>query len=373
MHNDTKPPATETTLQSNQRIQSLDALRGVAVSGVFAVHLLHSPAFAEWLYPELRTVFVFGMFGVDLFYVLSGFFITQAILSVTTWQASAFLLARVRRIYPAYLACLVIMALPSFMPAAGISSTALAGLALHVVMAQNLIPGVPALFNPVFWTLGVEFPYYLVMMALAPLFRSAQHFLPTVAAMILLALVFKAGVFVFVPVESMSGLARFFASTQVLGALDTFALGGLASYVARKLMKQSRLRDLSWRWAFLFAGTAGLVLCVTSVMSHFKDFWSDAFIVIFWRALLASTFAAFIISCAGLKDNRWLRWTGLPWLGKISFSFYLWHYPIFMSLEKLQIASSPWIKLSYLVSTSLILSWLSWRFIETRFHHPGVK
>ena len=55
---------------NNERIKSLDGLRGVAILLVLTFHF--------FTFGALEKIFMFGWMGVDLFFVLSGFFITMS-------------------------------------------------------------------------------------------------------------------------------------------------------------------------------------------------------------------------------------------------------------------------------------------------------
>lgn len=81
-------------------IPALDGLRGVAVSGVLLFHTGHLPG---------------GFLGVDLFFVLSGYLITDLLLREVerrgTISLTAFWGRRIRRLQPALLMMLVVVTL----------------------------------------------------------------------------------------------------------------------------------------------------------------------------------------------------------------------------------------------------------------------
>jgi len=94
-----------------RRIQSMEGLRGLAVSLVFLVH--YESLFGGWLGTAgpnatvgqfLQTV---GHTGVDLFFVLSGYLIYGAVLKNREGYPR-FMERRVRRIYPTFLVMLVV-------------------------------------------------------------------------------------------------------------------------------------------------------------------------------------------------------------------------------------------------------------------------
>ncbi len=65
---------------SPHRIPSLDGCRAISILLVVLAHLCHTPAF-QGFDPYARLVFHFGPFGVEVFFVISGFIITTLLLN----------------------------------------------------------------------------------------------------------------------------------------------------------------------------------------------------------------------------------------------------------------------------------------------------
>lgn len=338
-------------------------MRGIAV---FLVFVYHMPAevFSTGSMPGfLGRLASIGWVGVDLFYVLSGFFITKIIVSSNDLQPIVFIKARSTRIYPAYLVCLSVIFL-IYLYHHGISREIMLAGMLHLFMLHNLFPGIGGFFNGVFWTLGVEFPYYLLILIAAPFLRKKTYFWPATIFFILLAILFRAAVFVFVPLDALAGFARFFASTQVLGALDAFAIGG-GAYAVSQYARRWSLRHKAVLW---LVGMGITMLAYTYLWHHAGSYWSEPFAAILWRSWLALGFGGLIAASACSASPRWLRFTGLPWMGKVSFSFYLWHYPLLKSLAHWHLAIPLQAQVLVLLLVVCAASWLSWRFVEIRFH-----
>lgn len=148
------------------RLDYLDFLRCLAAIAVFAQHLL------EWADPARFQPFLAlgpGIFGVALFFLISGFVIPLSARGV--FAPGDFLARRLFRVFPAYL---VVLAAVAILGAAGLRpwSEALAaggpvGLLANVALVQEYT-GHPALLG-VSWTLSLEFAWYglfvLVMLA----------------------------------------------------------------------------------------------------------------------------------------------------------------------------------------------------------------
>jgi len=158
----------------------LDALRGVAILAVFAQHLgdrfmpfveeriaLTAPA---WLAPWILTVLHHAYWGVDLFFVLSGFSLAQSYLSAFERRGRAtptrhFFLRRAARIFPAFLAALalVIAVRPRVIHMPGFA----AAVAAHLSLLQGYVTPGDIVFIGAAWSLTTEAHFYLLLPVLA--------------------------------------------------------------------------------------------------------------------------------------------------------------------------------------------------------------
>jgi peptidoglycan/LPS O-acetylase OafA/YrhL len=200
------------------------------------------------------------------------------------------------------------------------------------------------------------------MLSLAYFLREKRGFWMTSVLMISLCLVWRATVFLFIPTD----MGRFFASTQLPGTLDAFAFGGIAA----KLVSQEATNRfiLQWKWPVFVLGIVATLGCFYFVSRHAGEYWSYGWTAILWRSALAASFATIIGACANMEYSRFLIYSGLPWLGKIGFSLYIYHLLPAYLVHK-YCADFEWpLKLALASSTALVASWLSWRFIEIRFH-----
>lgn len=149
----------------------LDGVRGVAVLAVLLTHgtfLFPTTRLTRYVLPPLT----FGWWGVDLFFVLSGFLITGILLTTRTAdnRASAFYARRILRIFPIYYLCLAVMwALSSqwFWLRSLVPYNSAADKTAYLLYFQNWVPLWHSLTlqpNLVghFWSLAVEEQFYLV-------------------------------------------------------------------------------------------------------------------------------------------------------------------------------------------------------------------
>lgn len=270
------------------RIEILEVLRGLAAFAVAWFHFTHGAHLVpegSWLWWSGRD----GWLGVEVFFVISGFVIPYAMHRGgyrLRRDAGTFVLKRVIRLDPPYLATIgVTIAL------GWLSSLApgFRGTTPQVTMPQvlahlgyvNVFLGYPWL-NPVFWTLAIEFQFYLVAALLYPtlVHRDARVRAAALAAMCLTAFALPSPDLVF-----------------HYGAF--FALGGLT-----------------------FQRHVGLVRMRTYVAFGIP--------IVIAAALAMGPLPAVVGAAAALTIAlvRARRIAPLAWLGTVSYSLYLLHVPI---------------------------------------------
>ncbi|MDG9667314.1 acyltransferase [Hahella sp. CR1] len=348
----------------SSRVASLDACRGIAVFSVFLYHIYELK-----VVPEGAAFFsgwpILGMFGVDLFYVLSGFFIVLAIIKPKEWSPIFFMRARIQRIYPAYLVSLFIIVLLSLFFRSGFSADEylVANVFMHLTMTHNFLPGVGGSINGVYWTLGVEFPYYILMLGLAVFFRDKRFFLPLTIFLILLSLVWRHSIFVFGPQDAYW---RFFSSSQLLGVLDAFGIGGLVAYVFHGEAGGESIKK--YRWGILAVSLIILAFLLYMFERNSGEYWFVWSYSVLWRTFLYGAFGGVILGLVYMKGVKSYCLLGLDKLGEISFSFYLYHLVIMIFINNSLSDFHYLVRIFFITTCSLLVSWVSWRFVEKPFY-----
>ncbi|WP_165356275.1 acyltransferase [Sphingosinicella sp. BN140058] len=189
------PAATDRSDRSpaSDRLETIDCLRGVAALAVCCYHLTRSNLMTFDV-PALRWLFGWGAAGVDIFFVISGFIIPY------TMMCSAY---RVSHFGAFFGRRLIRLAPPSWIQIASmlalflaISATAGSGPAWMGAMSASRILHNLAYtvdftretwINPVFWTLAVEFQFYLLVgLAFPFVFAGKRAFVVTCVMLILL-------------------------------------------------------------------------------------------------------------------------------------------------------------------------------------------
>jgi peptidoglycan/LPS O-acetylase OafA/YrhL len=246
-----------------------------------------------------------GHSGVALFIVLSGFILSLGAVGKAI-DYRKFLTARVLRIYPMFIVCLVV--------AASSSPTNLTAV-ITSLLPLNLGEGVGGAFTSMFWAVAIEFQCYLVFPFLMA-FSNARgtRFLFRV---IVVALVMR---LLAVLVDGAS--PRDLSYWTVVGRIDQFCLGMIAArwYVER---------DWNQLRAAWFAPAATVAFVMLWQLNRIGGFPLAATWKIASPTIEGAAWACFIVTylAFGRMLPFWLSKPGAR-LGEISYSLYLMHFVV---------------------------------------------
>jgi len=307
-------------------VPQIDALRALAVMSVLIYHLD-----SRWL-PG-------GFAGVDVFFVISGYVVSASLLRNRDLPLASFGLTfyakRILRIVPALLACLLVTALitVSFIPRSWLSDAnyftillAFGGVSnFYLLLNRDDYFSPRVEFNPAThtWSLGVEEQFYVVFPALYFLWLQRRRgegyrLIGTyvLAAAVLLSLAYSTFVSLRSPLFAYYSLPSRFWELG-LGAL-LFQLHSGGRYLAATTRSCTVLLGVSL--LLLFAALAG------SDRALFPVPWG------LFATLGSVLFIDAVVSPAGAQQPvmRALGSWPLPAIGKISYSLYLWHWPVYV-------------------------------------------
>ena len=336
----------------------VDVLRAIAVMAVFAYHLDNR------LLPA-------GFVGVDVFFVISGFVVSRsaAARSRKPWRDFVldFFSRRVRRIVPPLLVCLLVTAFVSalLIPPSWLSNDipragryAFFGLS-NVVLADTTHGYFSPLaeFNPFThtWSLGVEEQFYLLFPLLFALEMKGERWRMLGGALLVMAsaasLTYAASLHVAAHPSGHYLLATRFWE---------LAAGVLLYRVASFAQRHSTMR--STQWMRVRRGVA--LLAVAALLWSFVYLTPD---VLRGYALVVPVVATAVLIAwlpLCMPHRNVAKWPApVLSLGRMSYSLYLWHWPVIVFFRWTIGLSEP-LHVVGAGMVSLALGWLSWRWVE---------
>lgn len=358
---------------SDQRyMPGLDGLRAIAVLAVIAFHEQFSWA------PG-------GLLGVSLFFTLSGYLITDLLLSkwVSTGRLhlGSFWARRARRLLPALFVMLIVVTgwvtvlgrshLASLRGAVAAAATYSSNWYLIVVNQSYFARFAAPQPLDHLWSLAVEEQFYLLwpwllLIGLLCIRRrgpSGIHWLvlPT------LALAAASAIAMYVLYHPAIDPTRVYEGT------DTRASGlliGAALAMAWPSRRAARGRPATSR---LLDGPALLGLVVIALMIWRVGQYSP-FLYRGGLILLSVATAAVIaaVACPGSLVGAALGWRPLRWIGVRSYGIYLWHYPVIVLTTPAN-ATEDLPRAAAQVAATIVLAALSWRYVEEPIRRSAIE
>jgi peptidoglycan/LPS O-acetylase OafA/YrhL len=354
--------------RATTRLPGLDGLRALAVLAVIAFH-------------EQLTAFPGGFLGVDVFFVLSGYLITD--LLVAQWNRLGrldlrqFWTRRARRLLPALAVLLVVVTAATaiiepgqlaalrqaLIAAATYSSNWWQALAHHSYFDQFGPP--PPLQH--LWSLAIEEQFYLVWPLLlivilttvqSPRIRAAIAWLCAALSGVGMALIYVPG----------SDPSRVYYGTDTHASALFIGCALALSWPLRRL--QALPREKTQTVDAL--GLAGIGL-LGWAMGHYAG--NDSALYPAGMLIVALGAGGLVLAAASTGVVSWLlSWAPLRWLGVRSYGVYLWHWPVIAltaaALHQQQ--SGTWLWLAE-AALSISLAAASWRWIEQPFIRDGFR
>jgi peptidoglycan/LPS O-acetylase OafA/YrhL len=300
--------------------EDIEGLRGVAVLLVILFHA-SVPGFGG------------GYVGVDVFFVISGFLITGTLVREVTVSGSLGLAAfwgrRVRRLMPALTVVLLATALAGSLIYSALSWRVLAGdTVAAATYTSNLRfagneggyfdgPSSPLLHT---WSLSVEEQFYLLwpIMFLGATKLASRRHRPLRSVLLALISIVTGGSAALCVALTARGTPWAYLSAP--SRAWEFGVGALLVFAG------PRLRSLTHRFAAI-ASSTGLLALVAAAL------WFDELTPFpGYLALVPVGGTALVLASGSVGPLRgashWLRWRPIRMLGRWSYSWYLWHWPM---------------------------------------------
>lgn len=342
--------------------RDIEGLRAVAVALVL-------------LYHAGLDQFRAGYVGVDVFFVISGFLITGLVLREREREGAVslrlFYARRIRRLLPAA-ATLVLTTVAftfAFLPSTrwstvGLDVMASSAYAQNWRLADRAVDYLAqdAAAGPLqhFWSLAVEEQFYLAWPMLIALLCLRTDHMPRRRLAIGMIVLAGASLATSMYLSYRSPSTAYFVTyTRVW----EFALGGMLGLTANKTRRLRPLGAVVLSWAGLIAiiGTA----CFLPSTAPFPG--AVALIPTLGTvAMIAATPAA-----GSRGPGRLLETSPMQWGGALSYSIYLWHWPVLVIAEAQLGALSTWQGVAAVV-LSLLPALTAYRFVEGPLRRAAV-
>jgi peptidoglycan/LPS O-acetylase OafA/YrhL len=330
----------------------IDGLRALAVLAVMAFHA--APG-------QFRG----GFTGVDVFFVISGFLITQIIADTSgqhRWLL-AFYTRRVRRILPALL---VVLSITTPTAALLLASPDFEVYLRHLFATTTFVPNLLfmgeagyfdfAASKPLLhlWSLGVEEQFYLVWPVIVVLALRWRRPFAMIASILVISF------FINIAGSTASAEANFYSPLSRAWQLASGAA------VAIGMVKMTPL--LPWE-AHATSLLGGFLLVLGFLFIRpgggYPGWWA-----------IVPTAAATLLIVAGpsacLNRHLLARRTAIS-IGLISYPLYLWHWPLISFASTITLDELPWSWRLSAVIVSFPAAWLTYRFVEQPARRGGLK
>lgn len=341
--------------------KDIQGLRAIAVVAVLLFHF----------WPERLTG---GYVGVDVFFVISGFLITSHLIRkppVTRQMLIDFWARRIKRLIPAATVVLFVTVIASivWLPETQLQRTVYES-AAAAVYGENWMLAASATDylaseeapSPIqhYWSLSIEEQYYALWpLVIGGVFLLSRRFLTSSKLLsIALGLIFTASLAYSIYLTDNNPAAAYFVTPTRVWEL---ALGGIVALAITRVTVPARIAVLmAWM---------GLAMIATTVVFFTKQTPFPGY-----TALLPTIGTALVILAAtdGMKwsPRRLLGWRPAQFIGDVSYSVYLWHWPVVviapfaLGTEYLTLVQK-----LFFIALVILLSYITKIFIEDPVRH----
>ncbi|WP_081069536.1 acyltransferase family protein [Burkholderia stagnalis] len=347
------PTAKVSTNNSLNYRPDIDGLRAIAVIAVVAFH-----AFPNYLKG--------GFVGVDIFFVISGYLITKFMLVECgggDFSLAQFYVRRVKRLFPALL---ILLASCYAFGWFNLFDTEFKSLGKHIAAGALSVVNIvlwteagyfdaAADYKPLLhlWSLGVEEQFYLlwpiVLLAVLRLKRN-----PVIAISVIAMASFVTNI---VLVKSHPVAAFFLPMSRawelMFGALLAWR------HVTTVSLESNR---------GIYKSALGLILIVVALVSLDRSAVFPG-----WWALVPVVGTCLLLDAGASSwlNRRLLAHPALVAIGLISYPLYLYHWPLLSFLRIMDIDAPSWWMRTAAVLVSVLMAWLTYRFVERPIRREG--
>ncbi|NMM25003.1 MAG: acyltransferase [Phycicoccus sp.] len=374
-----RPADEQATVAGRRWLPGLEALRGIAAATVVVHHswsLSTMPRF-----PGYWVIEGFGSLGVNLFFLLSGY-----LLADTFWRPKepgrlrTYWIRRIFRIAPAYYVTVGLLFVFFAEHALLFSRQGARQILANATFSHYLFPGTSSSLNVdgALWTMTAEFLLYLALPLMALPFLRAPR--TAFATLVLLGLGWRLLVALggdslrevyFSATGPGAGIESLYLARQFIGLLPIFALGiglkwlqfsghlhGLRDHLPHRMNLLALVASLS---------PPVLLLYFVERASNYDHWiWFTGYDFVMSTLLVP----AIVLASQPTWIPTKLAHRAAVWVGDRSYSLYIWHFPIVLSVYGRGPLVAPpdvsyiWLRLALIGVLSLVAAHLSFTFIE---------
>ncbi len=342
---------------------ALDGLRGVAI---LLVVIYHNFGFINY--------FFFGWLGVDLFFVLSGFLITDILLRTIADKhyLKNFYIRRILRIFPLYYLSLVLFIF--VLPTLNLKIE----LGYYIknqgwlwAYLQNWLyifkdSGSAEALNH-YWSLAVEEQFYLLWPLIILMIRKPRQLLLFMVILLIAVICLRLWVWE----NHIKNLAYF--NLYTFTRIDGICIGSMVGLLLR--INAEFLKKYTYAIVIFFAGM-NFIFYFFNSRYHF----SFPYLALIGYSTIAMIFGLLVNDIVIQQTKlitRFFNFSPLRFLGKISYGFYIFHWPIYLAFRQpltnwasIHLPSLPAKLTCSLFATllGLLLSVISYNYFEKYFN-----
>lgn len=347
--------------------RELDGLRALAVAAVIVYHA-NLEAFG-------LQIFKGGFFGVDVFFVLSGYLITSIIrndMDKGTFSFLNFYWRRAKRIVPALVVMLIVTTVVAYLvllPSDLVTyvnslKSALYFGSNYFFYSEDSYVADASIYKPLLhtWSLAVEWQFYIVYPVIVWFVNRffKQYIFEILLGLALLSLQLSSFI-----VGNYPDMAFYLLPSRAWELI----FGGLATFYNRERLSMAIEGSLE-KLCYKALPLLGLFLIVHSMLFLGHEVQHPSFLTLI---PVLGTCLFLMFSHKGEASNDLLSIKPVVYIGLVSYSLYLWHQPVFVFFRFVKHDYFRYEHFALLVVISLLLAALTYNFIESVYRKRGLN